>query len=246
MTPEILFEDNHIIVINKPPGILSQGDSTGEDSLLDILKRYIKKEYSKEGEVFIGLVHRLDRPVSGLMVFARTSKGARRLHSAIISGNVNKYYAAVVGKVFPVETRWRRLENFLIREKDKTKIVPEGTAGSQKAVLFYRTVFSSNGHSLVLIKLDTGRKHQIRAQFSAVGAPVAGDRKYGSMEEFDNSICLHSVYLSFPHPTLKTEMKFSTDIPALFLSLVEVNRSKIKEEILKSVEDFNNQALVSM
>lgn len=240
MTPEIVFEDNHIIIVNKPPGMLSQGDSTGEDSLLEILKKYVKKKYNKEGDAFIGLVHRLDRPVSGLMVFARTSKAARRLHSEIISGNMDKYYAAVVETELPADGRWHRLENFLIREKDITKISSNETKESQKAILFYRTVLTSNRYTLVLIKLDTGRKHQIRAQFSEIGAPVAGDKKYGSLNELRNSICLHSVYLSFPHPTLKTEMKFCLDIPGSFLKFIQANPEKVKKEILDLTADFKD------
>lgn len=240
MTPEILYEDNHIIVVNKPAGILSQGDSTGDDSLLDILKQYIKKKYNKEGDAFIGLVHRLDRPVSGVMVFARTSKAARRLHSEIISGNMKKFYTAVVEKELADDGQWHRLENFLVRERDITRISMKETGNSQRAVLYYRNIISSGGCSLVIIKLDTGRKHQIRAQFSDMGAPVAGDRKYGSLNDIKNSILLHSFFLSFSHPVLKEKMKFTSDIPSIFSKFIKSDIEKRKNEITKMAEEFTD------
>jgi len=245
MTPEILYEDNHIIVVNKPSGMLSQGDASGDDSLLDILKQYVKKKYNKDGDAFIGLVHRLDMPVSGVMVFARTSKAARRLHAEIISDNMNKYYIAVVEKELPDDKIWHKLENFLTRERDVTKIVLKETKDSQKADLCYRTIRSSNGYTLVLVKLGTGRKHQIRAQFSSIGAAVAGDKKYGSKNEVKNSICLHSVFLSFSHPTHKEKMKFYSIIPLSFGKFIPFEEEKIKKEILELANDFINQALTS-
>jgi len=245
MTPEILYEDNHIIVVNKPAGMLSQGDASGDDSLLDILKLYVKEKYNKEGEAFVGLVHRLDMPVSGVMVFARTSKAARRLHSEIISGNMQKFYLAVLEKEMPDDNRWHRLENFLIRERDITKVAVKENRDTQKADLNYRTILSSNGFSLVLIKLGTGRKHQIRAQFSAINAPVAGDKKYGSVNEFKNSISLSSVYLSFSHPTLKERMNFYSPPPGEFSKFINFNSENIKEQILKIIDTFADQALAS-
>lgn len=236
MTPEILYEDNHIIIANKPSGLLSQGDASGNDSLLDILKQYVKKKYNKEGDAFVGLVHRLDMPVSGVMVFARTSKAARRLHSEILSGNMHKYYLAVVEKEMPDDGKWHKLENFLSREKDITKVSKKESSDTQRADLNYRTIISSKNFSLVLIKLGTGRKHQIRAQFSFIGAPVAGDKKYGSLNEFKNSICLSSVYLSFSHPTLKEMMKFYSPPPEIFYKFISFNPEQIKEKILELIE----------
>lgn len=244
MTPEILYEDNHIIVVNKPSGMLSQGDISGEDSLLDILKQYVKKKYGKEGEAFIGLVHRLDMPVSGVMVFARTSKAARRLHSEIISGKMDKFYAAVVEKELPDDRKWHKLENFLTRERDITKVVLKETKDSQIADLNYRTILSEKGYSLVLIKLGTGRKHQIRAQFSAINAPVAGDKKYGSKNEFKNSICLHSVFLSFSHPTLKEKIKFYSAVPDIFTKFISIDKDKLQNDIYTLTGKFT-QALAS-
>jgi len=245
MTPEILYEDNHIIVVNKPSGMLSQGDATGKDSLLDILKQYVKKKYGKEGEAFIGLVHRLDMPVSGVMVFARTSKAARRLHSEIISGMLDKFYIAIVEKQLPDDKKWHRLENFLTRDRDITKIVLKETKDSQKADLYYRTILSSKDSTLVLIKLGTGRKHQIRSQFSGIGAPVAGDKKYGSTNESNNSICLHSVFLSFSHPTLKDKMKFYSDVPDNFGEFLSFDKETIKNKICALTDDIPGQAFLS-
>lgn len=238
MTPEILYEDNHIIVADKPSGMLSQGDSSGEDSMLEVLKTYIKKKYNKEGDVFIGLVHRLDMPVSGVMVFARTSKAARRLHSEIIAGNMDKYYAAIVEKELPDDKRWHRLENFLIRERDITKIALKESKDSQKADLYYRTISSSKGFTMVLIKLGTGRKHQIRAQFAGIGAPVSGDKKYGSLNEVKNSICLHSVFLSFTHPTLKERMKFYSPLPDRFRKFISSDAEVLMKEISDLTDEF--------
>jgi len=245
MTPDIFYEDNHIIVVNKPSGMLSQGDSTGEDSLLDILKQYIKAKYLKEGDAFIGLVHRLDKPVSGVMVFARTSKAARRFHSEIISGGMDKFYAAIVEKELPYDQKWHRLENFLRRERDVTEVITRETQDSQRAELFYRTILSSHKFSLVLVKLGTGRKHQIRAQLSAIGAPIAGDKKYGSAHEIKNSICLHSVFLSFTHPTLKERMKFYSEIPSIFENFLTTNPDSVKGIILKLTDEFKNYILAS-
>jgi 23S rRNA pseudouridine1911/1915/1917 synthase len=244
MIPEILYEDNHIIVVCKPSGMLSQGDISGDDSLLDILKQYVKEKYGKEGEAFIGLVHRLDMPVSGVMVFARTSKAARRLHAEIISGKMEKFYAAVVEKELPDDRKWHRLENFLIRERDITKTVLKETKDSQRADLNYRTILSSKGYTLVLIKLGTGRKHQIRAQFSAMGAPVTGDKKYGSKNEVKNSICLHSVFLSFSHPTLKERMKFYYAVPDTFTKFIHIDKNKLQNDIYTLTGEFT-QALAS-
>ncbi len=238
MTPEILYEDNHIIIITKPPGMLSQGDSSGDESMLDILKQYIKKKYKKDGDVFLGLVHRLDKPVSGVMVFARTSKAARRLHTEIINGNMEKYYAAVIEKKLHTDKKWHLLENFLVRENNLTKVTDNVSSNSQKADLYYRVILSSDKYSLIIVKLGTGRKHQIRAQLSAIGAPVAGDKKYGAKSELNNRICLHSVLLAFKHPTLNSKMSFYSDIPEVFNKLIQTDSEKIKNEILELAADF--------
>jgi 23S rRNA pseudouridine1911/1915/1917 synthase len=226
MVPEIIYEDNHIIVVNKPAGILSQGDSSGSESMLEILKDYIKKKYNRPGNVFLGLVHRLDMPVSGLMVFAKTSKAAGRMFTEITSGSMGKYYVAIIEKNLADYGNWHILENFLRRQRDITKIISRGNDDADKAVLYYRTILSSGQNSLVLIKLETGKKHQIRAQFAGIDAPVAGDRKYGSRDRSD-AISLHAVYLSFSHPTLKQRMEFSTEIPGRFKNFMPFDSDKV-------------------
>ncbi len=235
MKPEILYEDNHIIVINKPSGILSQGDSSGDLSLLEILKDYLKKKYNKPGDVFLGLVHRLDRQVSGVMVFAKTSKGARRLHSEIVSSNVGKYYLAIVEKKLPADSQWYSLKHHLNRERDRTIVSARETDGSQNAELQYCTLISTDRLSLVLIRLITGRKHQIRAQFSSIGAPVAGDRKYGSALDTGGRIVLHSTYLSFVHPTLKNRVEFYSPPPKFFSDLIPCREPALKERVLELI-----------
>jgi 23S rRNA pseudouridine1911/1915/1917 synthase len=239
MTPQIIYEDNHILVVNKPAGILSQGDSSGKDSMLEILKSYVKQKYEKPGEAFIGLVHRLDFPVSGLMVYAKTSKAARRLHHEIINGNMDKYYTAVVEKEFTIDNEWHKLENFLTRINDKT-IASQTTKHSKKGELYYRVLASLQGYTLIFIKLETGRKHQIRAQFSTLEAPIVGDKKYGSINSLDNSICLHSTFLSFNHPTLKDRMVFISDIPVTFTKFIKIDLDIVKENIYELINISKN------
>ena len=237
MTPQILYEDNHILIVDKPAGILSQRDSSGKDSLIEILKAYIKEKYNKPGEVFIGPVHRLDLPVSGLMVYAKTSKAARRLHSEIINARMDKYYTAVIEKEFAVDKEWHELENFLTRINDKTMIDKKMNSHSKKSELYYTVLESLKGYSIVLIKLITGRKHQIRAQFSALGAQIVGDKKYGSKNSLNNSICLHSTILSFNHPTLKDRMVFISDIPHIFTNFINIDLNIVKDNIHKLISE---------
>ena len=240
MTPQIVYEDNHILIVNKPSGILSQRDSSGKDSMLEILKSYIKQKYEKQGEVFIGLVHRLDFPVSGLMVYAKTSKAARRLHNEIINGNMDKYYTAIVEKEFIIDREWHKLENFLTRINDKTIISKKINNHTKKSELYYTVLASLQGYSLILIKLETGRKHQIRAQFSALEAPIAGDIKYGSKNNLNDSICLHSTILSFNHPTLKDKMVFISDMPVIFTKFIKIDLNIAKDNIYELINEFKN------
>ena len=240
MTPQIIYEDNHILVVDKPAGILSQRDSSGKDSLIEMLKSYIKDKYGKPGEVFIGPVHRLDLPVSGLMVYAKTSKAARRLHNEIINDNMDKYYTAVIEKEFAVDKEWHKLENFLTRINDKTMIDKKMNRHSKKSELYYTVIESLQGYSIILIKLITGRKHQIRAQFSALDAPIAGDKKYGSKNSLNNSICLHSTVLSFNHPTLKDRLVFVSDIPHIFTKFIETDLNTVKDNIYQLINESKN------
>lgn len=233
----IIYEDNHIIIADKSAGILTQGDYSGEQSLLEMIKEYVRTKYNKPGEAFIGLVHRLDRPVSGLLVFARTSKAAARLQKEFTSGRIKKFYIAVVETDSELNPGWNRLENFLERERDVTRIVPGATSKSEKAVLYYHELIKGKNFSLILIKLDTGKKHQIRAQLSGIGKPVAGDKKYGSTENTGESILLHSACLSFKHPVRDDFMQFYSAPPAVFDKFVEYNREELAENVRKLAEN---------
>jgi len=242
---EVLHEDNHIIVVNKPAGLLSQGDATDRPSLLDILKKYIKTEYSKPGKVFLGLVHRLDRPVSGLMVFARTSKGAERLHAEFVKRDVEKFYIALT-EIKPGKTsrgkspeKWTKHESFLSRVNDKTIAGKKDTDNAQYALLHRMIISETESTRLNLIALGTGRKHQIRAQLAGSGEPVYGDRKYGSVNDTGRDrILLHSSYLSFAHPTTRERMEFYSAVPDYFFEHIELTPDEIKKKVLKGIDEF--------
>lgn len=231
MIPDILYEDNHIIVANKPAGVLSQADASGRESMLEILRRYVKEKYCRPGNVFMGLVHRLDMPVSGVMVFAKTSKAAGRLFTEITSGSMKKFYIAIIEKRLDADGKWHKLENSLYREKDITRISPDGGKNTLKAVLYFRTLTNYGNKSLVLVKLGTGKKHQIRAQFASVNAPVSGDKKYGSREN-SGAILLHAVFISFIHPTLRERMDFYSGIPERFRTALSCDPEEIKQQVL--------------
>ncbi|MCP4130359.1 MAG: RNA pseudouridine synthase [bacterium] len=214
----VLYEDNHIIAVEKEAGILSQQDISGESSLLDMVREYIRVKYNKPGNVFLGLVHRLDRPVSGVMVFARTSKAASRLHEQFLGRQVNKLYLALVPKTpIPVDT-WISLKQSILKRKGYSEITDEKTACSKPVSLRYRLLGSDSTYSLLLIDLHSGKKHQIRAQLSSQGMPIIGDKKYGSHEKCgEDSICLHALHLSFTHPTQKTIINlFSPPPPRIY------------------------------
>lgn len=238
-TPDIFYEDNHIIVADKPAGILTQADYSGETSLLEMIREYVRVKYNKPGEAFIGLVHRLDRPVSGLLVFARTSKAAARLQKEFTSGRIKKFYLAVIENETDLKEGWSRLENNLERERDITRIVPAASAKSEKGVLYYHPLMQSGKYALILIKLDTGKKHQIRAQLSGLGKPVAGDKKYGSKNNTGDSIMLHSAYLSFAHPTKDEILHFYSEPPALFEKFISIERDKLSERVRELAESFS-------
>ncbi|HHW47020.1 MAG TPA: RluA family pseudouridine synthase [Clostridiaceae bacterium] len=211
---EIVYEDNHLIVAEKPVNMLSQADNTGDPDIMSILKEYIKKRYNKPGNVFLGLVHRLDRPVGGVMVFARTSKAASRLSEQIRTRKFEKTYLAVVHGT-PSE-RESCLEHYL--EKDKAantvKVVAPSNDVAKKAVLEYRVLDTKSELSLVEINLKTGRPHQIRVQFSYIGHPLFGDQKYGSeINKPGQQIALWSARIGFRHPTTKENLCFESRPP---------------------------------
>ncbi len=179
MNLQILYEDNHLIAVYKPAGVLVQGDNTGDPTLMDEVKYYLKTTYHKTGNVFLGLIHRLDRPVQGIILFAKTSKGASRLSEQFREHAVEKiYHAMVLGK--PPKQR-DTLEHFLSKDEvaNKTRVSSKQTTESQRAELSYEIVESNGKNSILKVKLGTGRSHQIRAQLSAIGCPIVGDVKYG-------------------------------------------------------------------
>jgi len=197
---QVLYEDNHLIAVHKPGGILVQGDISRETSLLDMVKDYIKKKYNKPGKVFVGLVHRLDRPVSGLVLFARTSKSASRLSEQWRQRSITKiYWALVHGKMRPPSGR---LTSYLEKKAKRVSLVDGKDKESREAVLSYRTLLVKRNLSLLEINLHTGRKHQIRAQLGAEACPIVGDVKYGAPDRLkDGTICLLAKSLTFMHPT---------------------------------------------
>lgn len=207
---KVIFEDNHLLVIEKPPNILSQGDNTGEPDLLSMLKKDLKQRYNKPGEAFLGLVHRLDRPVGGVMVFAKTSKSASRLSEQIRNGSFKKTYYAVIHGVLDKSSD--TLEHYLEKdEKSNTvSVVPPQSGRGKKALLDYEVLESRKSLSLVKINLHTGRSHQIRVQFCAIGYPLYGDGKYGAVYDAkEQQIALWSGGIVLIHPTLKDKFEFS-------------------------------------
>lgn len=222
----VLYEDNHILVVVKPPNVLSQGDDTGDTDMLTLLKSDIKVRFGKPGNVYLGLVHRLDRPVGGVMVFAKTSKAASRLSESIRKGDFSKSYLAVVhGK--PERTA-DTLTDYLYKDEavNTVSVVPELSGKGKKAVLDYRVKTSSEGLSLVEVDLRTGRPHQIRVQLAAIGHPLYGDQKYGrELNRTGQQLALWSAGLGFPHPTLKQPQHFESLPPDEYpWDLFSINR----------------------
>ena len=236
---EVVYEDNHIIIVNKKSGEIVQGDKTGDRPLSDIVKDYIKEKYQKPGAVFLGVVHRLDRPVSGLVAFARTSKALTRLNKMFAEGEVHKTYWAIVSaslvnseKVFDQGTKrpkverksekffddgeWHTVENWLVRneKQNKSYAYDREVPRSKKAVLKYRTIGLSDHYTLVEVQLLTGRHHQIRCQLAAMGCPIKGDLKYGAARSNpDGSISLLSRRMTFTHPVSKEDIIVEAPLP---------------------------------
>ena len=211
----VLFEDNHLIVAIKPAGVLSQSDGSNAPDMLTILKAYIKEKYQKPGEVYLGLVHRLDRPVSGVMVFARTSKAASRLSEQIRSRKVEKLYRCVVNGVLEGEGR---LENYISKDESTNTVTVSDTEkpGYKDSYLDYKALDSKDGLTLVEVKLGTGRSHQIRAQMAHSGFPLIGDQKYGKKDDRTKDIALEAYKLSFEHPVKREFITFEAPVPASF------------------------------
>ena len=209
----VIYEDNHLIVAIKPAGVLSQSDGSKDPDMLTILKAYIKEKYRKPGEVYLGLVHRLDRPVSGVMVFARTSKAASRLSEQIRTNKVDKIYRCVVQGVLEGSGR---LENYISKDETRNIVTVSDTAkpGFKACFLDYRAIASKDGLTLAEVRLGTGRPHQIRAQMSHSGHPLLGDQKYGKKDNKCKDVALQAFRLSFEHPVKRENISFEAPFPA--------------------------------
>lgn len=210
----ILFEDNHLIIINKLPKEIVQGDKTGDVSIIDIVKKYIKEEYFKPGNVFLGLVHRIDRPVSGALILAKTSKALTRMNEKIKNRDVQKIYWAIVKNRPKPEAG--QLTHWLIKnpKTNKSAAFDREQKDTKKAILNYKLVDQSKDYHLVEVELLTGRHHQIRAQLSKIGSPIKGDLKYGApRSNKDASISLHARQLIFTHPVTKQKIDIKADPP---------------------------------
>lgn len=210
----VLYEDNHIIVVNKSASEIVQGDKTGDVPLSDMVKAYLKNKHQKPGNVFVGVTHRLDRPVSGLVVFAKTSKALSRLNEMFRVGQVQKTYWAIV-KNEPKQSE-AELVHWLVRneKQNKSYAYEREVKDAKKAVLRYRMIGRSDNYSLLEVELMTGRHHQIRCQLSKMGCPIKGDLKYGSPRSNpDGSICLHARRISFVHPVSKELIELEAPLP---------------------------------
>ena len=212
---QVVYEDNHIIIVYKESGEIVQGDKTGDAPLSDLVKAYIKEKYAKPGQVFLGVVHRLDRPVSGLVVFARTSKALTRLNDMFRKGEVHKTYWALVQN--QPENPEGTLEHWLVRneKQNKSYAYHREVPGSKKAILKYRIIGQTEHYYLLEINLLTGRHHQIRCQLSQMGCPIKGDLKYGSKRSNpDGSISLLAHHIEFIHPVSKERIVVESPLPA--------------------------------
>lgn len=215
MKDRVLFEDNHLLVYNKQPSEIVQGDRTGDTPLSELLKSYLKEKYNKPGNVFLGVVHRIDRPVGGALIFARTSKALTRLNKMIKDREIKKTYWAIV-KNKPPRTE-DHLIHYLKRNPDKNKsfAYDQEAEGRKRAELIYKIIDASDNYYLLEIELLTGRHHQIRAQLAAIGSPIKGDLKYGYPRSNENaSISLHARSVEFEHPVKKEKMVVTADPPS--------------------------------
>jgi len=211
---EILFEDNHLIIINKKPGILVQGDITGDTSLIEITKNYIKNKYDKKGNVFLGLVNRIDRPTSGIVIFTKTSKALSRMNEILRNREIQKIYWLIISNKFAsndgkIEGWFRKNQ-----KQNKSYFFESEVTNSKFGSLSYKKIKNLDNYCLVEVELITGRHHQIRCSFSELGYPIQGDLKYGSKRSNkDGGIYLHSRRVEFIHPVSKNEISLKADTP---------------------------------
>ncbi|MFZ2444804.1 MAG: RNA pseudouridine synthase [Syntrophobacteraceae bacterium] len=209
----VFHRDNHLLVLYKPAGLLVQADETGEPSLLELGKAWVKEVYQKPGRVFLGMVHRLDRPVAGVVLFCRTSKAAGRLSEQFRTGTTEKYYVAVLEG--ELKQNSGRLVNFLERRENRSSIVVPGkTPGAREALLDFTVLETGGGRTLVHVKLETGRHHQIRVQFAHIGHPVVGDLRYGAPAPLpQKQVALFAKELVITHPVRGDRMRFESPLP---------------------------------
>ncbi len=215
MTLDVLYEDNHLLVVNKPPGIATMGGSSEEDSMVTLAKEYLKWKYDKPGNVYLGVVSRLDRPVTGVLVFARTSKSAGRLTTQFSQRGVEKTYWALASRLPEEDCEAGRLEDWLTKSESQRKIIVARSQRppAQPASLSYRLLDRFPRAVLLEIDLETGRKHQIRVQLGSRDAAVLGDERYGSVASFPQGIALHARRLRLVHPTRKEPLTFCAPLP---------------------------------
>lgn len=210
----VIFEDNHIIAVNKLSGEITQGDKTGDVTLPDKVKQWIKNKYEKPGNVFCGVIHRLDRPTSGLVLFAKTSKALSRMNELFQKKEIQKTYWAIVEKV-PTEASATLVDYLVKNEKQNKSYVTQSDAkGSKKATLDYKVLASSDNYTLLEVQPKTGRHHQIRVQLSTIGSIIKGDLKYGARRSNkDGSICLHARKVTFVHPVSQEQVEIVAPVP---------------------------------
>lgn len=208
---QILYEDNHLLAAAKPPGISTQGEAAGVDSLWSLGCEYLKEKYHKPGNVYLGVISRLDKPVSGVVLFARTSKAAKRLNEQMRQREPDKrYWAVVAGKPTPSEGTW---EDWIAPHSSEPKMMVGRSSAAKFGRLHYRTLETQGKFSLLEIHLETGRKHQIRVQLASRNLPIVGDRKYGSRIAFGEALALHARSLAVEHPVQHTPLRLEANVP---------------------------------
>lgn len=236
---DVLYEDNHLIIVNKAPSEIVQGDKTGDKPLSELIKEYLKEKYHKPGNVFCGVTHRLDRPTSGVVVFAKTSKALSRLNEMFRNGEVDKTYWAIIKNRPPKDED--TLIHYLIKNEktNKSTAYDSEKPNTKKAILHYKLIAVSQKYFLLEVDLETGRHHQIRCQLAKIGCPIKGDLKYGAERSNpDGSISLHARTISFVHPVSKQQIHVVAPVPNDTLwktleSSVETNVSSIRPEDVK-------------
>lgn len=240
---DVVYEDNHIIVVNKKPGEIVQGDKTGDTPLVDTVRDWIKGKYNKPGNVFLGVVHRLDRPVGGLVVFAKTSKALSRMNDMFRNGEVHKTYWALTRNTPPSDADMLTHYITTVERNNKSYVSPTPKPGAKEARLRYRLIARGERYNLVEIELLTGRKHQIRVQMSAIGCPIKGDLKYGDRRSNpDGSISLIARRIQFVHPVSGKEIDLIAPVPdeRVWVELQKETERKDSAETTDDRWDINN------